>query len=48
MERVIASLKELQSKPVQLTIEALYDKVAAYTEVSDQQDDITILGFELT
>lgn len=48
MERVIAFLKEHQNNPVQSTIEALYDKVSKYTKIPDQQDDITILGFELT
>ena len=47
MQRVIDSLKELRDKPVQSTIEALFDKVCAYTQIPDQQDDITILGFEI-
>ena len=48
MQRVVDSLKELRDKPVQSTIEALYDKVSAYTKIPDQQDDITIIGFEMT
>ena len=48
MQRVVDSLKELRGKPVQSTIEALYDEVSAYTQIPDQQDDITILGFEMT
>lgn len=48
MQRVVDSLKELREKPVQSTIEALYDRVSDYTQIPDQQDDITILGFEMT
>jgi serine phosphatase RsbU (regulator of sigma subunit) len=42
------AVKSLSSKPVQKTVEALYAKVAKFTQVPDQQDDITILGFELS
>ena len=47
-KRVMEAVKSLSSKPVQETVEALYGKVAKFTQVPDQQDDITILGFELS
>lgn len=48
LERIISTLKKHHRKPIQSTIETLYNEVARYTQVPDQQDDITILGFELT
>ena len=33
MQRVVDSLKELRNKPIQSTIEALYDKVSVYTQI---------------
>lgn len=47
-QRVMDSFKSLSAKPIQETIDALYAKVGRYTKVPDQQDDITIVGFELT
>lgn len=47
MERVMHSFKALSDKPIQEAINALYTQVGTYTQVPDQQDDITILGFEL-
>lgn len=48
MERVVASFKGLAGKPIQATIDTLYAQVCKFTQVPDQQDDITILAFELT
>ncbi|TVP79717.1 MAG: PAS domain S-box protein [Puniceicoccaceae bacterium] len=48
MQQVMARLKTLSKKPVRATLETLYQEVCKYTEVPDQQDDITMLGFELT
>ncbi|MGZ0657042.1 SpoIIE family protein phosphatase [Coraliomargarita sp. W4R53] len=48
MKRVIERFRELSSKPINETIHTLNDEVAQYTESPDQQDDITILGFELS
>lgn len=48
MDRVTEDLRKLSAKPIQETLDALYDKVCKYTKVPDQQDDITLLGFELT
>ena len=48
MERVMKEFKSLSDKPIKETIETLNAKVAKFTQVPDQQDDITILGFELT
>lgn len=48
MQRVIKCLEALATVPIQEAIDTVYEKVVAYTEVPDQQDDITILAFELT
>jgi len=48
MKRVIERFKELSAEPISETINTLYQEVGAYTKVPDQQDDITILGFELS
>jgi sigma-B regulation protein RsbU (phosphoserine phosphatase) len=48
MKRMMDSIKSLSAKPVQNTIDSLYAKVAKFTQLPDQQDDITILGFELS
>ncbi|NBB78900.1 MAG: SpoIIE family protein phosphatase [Verrucomicrobia bacterium] len=48
MSRVMARFKKLSKKPIQETIQTMYEDVCEFTEVPDQQDDITILGFELT
>ena len=47
-KRVMDAVKSLSAQPIQKTVEALYTKVAKFTQVPDQQDDITILGFELS
>jgi len=47
-EAVIKELERNQDLPVQMALRALYKKVGDYTEIPDQQDDITILGFELS
>ncbi len=48
MERVMSSFKSLSDKPIKETIDTIYAQVSKHTKVPDQQDDITILGFELT
>jgi PAS domain S-box-containing protein len=48
MTRVIESLKKLSRKPIHTSINTIYDEVAAFTKTPDQQDDITILGFEIS
>ena len=48
MDRITEDLRKLSAKPVQETLDELYKKVCKYTEVPDQQDDITLLGYELT
>jgi len=48
MERVMECFKKFSNKPIQETIDTLYDTVGKYTKVPDQQDDITIVGFELS
>jgi sigma-B regulation protein RsbU (phosphoserine phosphatase) len=47
MTRVIDHLTRLAEKPIQQSIDTLYADVASYTQEPDQQDDITLLGFEL-
>jgi PAS domain S-box-containing protein len=44
---VIEHLEKTRSLPIQESIESLYDAVAKYTQSPTQQDDITLLGFEL-
>ncbi len=41
-------LLEHADKPLQETLDILFDTVAKFTEQPDQQDDITLLAFELT
>ncbi|WPJ94351.1 SpoIIE family protein phosphatase [Coraliomargarita algicola] len=48
MQRVIKRLTKLSSKPIDEALHTLYDDVVLYTESPNQQDDITLLGFELT
>lgn len=47
-QRVINRIEALAKKPIQETIDTLYAEVSAFTHSPDQQDDITLLGFELT
>jgi len=44
---VIEHLEKTRSLPIQESIESLYEVVAKYTQSPTQQDDITLLGFEL-
>jgi PAS domain S-box-containing protein len=48
MERVIEFFRINADQPIQAIIDQIYADVAQHTKVPDQQDDITILGFELT
>jgi PAS domain S-box-containing protein len=48
MKRVIRRFQKLSHKPIQETIQAIYEEVCEFTAVPDQQDDITLLSFELT
>lgn len=48
MDKVIACFERFADQPVQAALEAVYEVVAEFTEKPDQQDDITLLGFELT
>lgn len=48
MERVMERFETLSSKPIKEVIATIYEDVCEFTAVPDQQDDITILGFELT
>ncbi len=48
MDRLTADLRKLSAKPIQETLDTIYESVCKYTKVPDQQDDITLLGFELT
>ncbi len=48
MKNIIACFERFADQPVQAALEAVYDVVAEFTERPDQQDDITLLGFELT
>ncbi len=48
MQRVMERFKSLSDRPVQETLNILNQEVAEYTKQINQQDDISILGFELT
>ena len=48
MDRLIDLFQEYSDKPIQETLESVYEVVAEFTEVPNQQDDITLLGFEIT
>jgi len=48
MERLIRCFEELSETSVAETHRKIYDLVARHTESDSQQDDITLLGFELT
>jgi len=48
MARLIEEFTKLSTQPIQEVLDAIYATVGAFTEVPDQQDDITILGFELS
>jgi PAS domain S-box-containing protein len=48
MKRVIERLQVLSEKNINDTLKTLYEEVAEYTQSPDQQDDITLLSFELT
>jgi len=48
MERLIQRFEQHAGEPVQQTLQSIYDTVAEFTESVNQQDDITLLAFELT
>jgi PAS domain S-box-containing protein len=48
MARVIKCFETLADEPIQEVIDSIYEIVADFTEVPDQQDDITILAFEVS
>jgi sigma-B regulation protein RsbU (phosphoserine phosphatase) len=47
-KRVMKRIKALAHKPIQETLETLYEEVSAFTQSRNQQDDITLLAFALT
>ena len=48
LKNLIRCFDTLSEQSIQKTIDDIYEVVAEHTEKPDQQDDITILGFELT
>lgn len=48
MKRLIKCFEKHSGNSVQETQKHIYETVAKYTESQDQQDDITLLGFELS
>jgi len=48
MERLIECFEEHANEPVQQTQQSIYDSVTEFTGSVNQQDDITLLAFELT
>ncbi|MGJ8637920.1 MAG: PP2C family protein-serine/threonine phosphatase [Opitutaceae bacterium] len=47
MVRVIEQFEKLSKHPIQQTLDSVCKAVSNFTKVPDQQDDITILGFEV-
>lgn len=48
MPKLMQYFTELSALPVQKTINEVYELVSEFVESPDQQDDITIVGFEMT
>ncbi|MGC6425008.1 MAG: PP2C family protein-serine/threonine phosphatase [Lentimonas sp.] len=48
MKRLLEQFDQLSDLPIQKTLDKVYEIVGDYTQVPDQQDDITILGFEVS
>ncbi len=48
MQRLLQNFTELSDRPIQETLNTIYSTVATFTQSPDQQDDISILGFEIT
>jgi len=48
MARLIQEFTKLSTEPIQEVLESIYATVGDFTGVPDQQDDITLLGFELS
>ena len=48
MDRLIQCFERLAGETVQVTQQSIYDTVAKHTRSENQQDDITLLAFELT
>ena len=48
MKRLIRCFEQHAKKSVQETQQAIYETVCQYTKSQDQQDDITLMGFELS
>jgi len=46
-QAVIKELEKNQDLPIQMALRAIFKRVSDYTEIPDQQDDITLLGFEI-
>jgi PAS domain S-box-containing protein len=47
-KRVMNRIRALAHKPVQETLDTLYEEVSAFAQSPHQQDDITLLAFEVT
>ena len=48
MKRVVEQFTKLSELPLQETLDSIYEVVGKFTETPTQQDDITILGIEVT
>ncbi|HAV14273.1 MAG TPA: hypothetical protein DCX06_12385 [Opitutae bacterium] len=48
MKRVIQTLTKVSTLPIQKSLDSIYKTVSDFTQVPDQQDDITIIGFEVS
>ncbi|MGB0184227.1 MAG: SpoIIE family protein phosphatase, partial [Opitutales bacterium] len=48
LDTFIANLEELATQPLKETLETIHKRVCTFTEMPDQQDDMTCLAFELS
>lgn len=48
LDTFIANLEELATQPLKESLETIHKRVCTFTEMPDQQDDMTCLAFELS
>ena len=48
LDRLLKCFNAESEQPIQGTLNAIYDLVAGHTKQPDQQDDVTMVGFEIT
>ena len=48
IERLRNAIENCSNQEIQQSLDTIYDTVAKYTGHAQQQDDITLIGFEVT